>query len=223
MDKIDWSEAPDWADRAVEWMRDTVFFSDGVYFLNLRGDKVLHGGVINYDDRGEVSDWWCELGDTKLIETRPDQWQEGEERMNNIAQNGNDGHYGDALTLNIEPIDINISETARLQGEACDHSVLNDPIISAIIGKTSTTDVIEHGNNNGYSTKIKTIVIDGIDHDIYVDVYDVLTAFNVINHAAAHAVKKQLKSGKRGVKGVLQDLTEARDSLNRAIEIEQGK
>ena len=113
MEKIDWSKAPEWADRAVEWMRDTVFFSDGVYFLNLRGDWVLHGGVINYDDRGEVSDWWCELGDTKLIETRPDPWQEGEERMNNIAQNGNDGHYGAEISsskykryeiLNDEPV-----------------------------------------------------------------------------------------------------------------------
>lgn len=84
-------------------------------------------------------------------------------------------------------------------------------------------DVVEHGNDNKYSRKIKTIVVDGIDHDIYVDVYDVLTAFKTTNPANDHAIKKQLATGQRGVKGVIQDLTEARDSLNRAIEIEQGK
>ena len=66
-------------------------------------------------------------------------------------------------------------------------------------------------------------MVDGIDHDIYVDVYDVLTAFNTTNKANDHAIKKQLATGQRGVKGVIQDLTEARDSLNRAIEIEKAK
>lgn len=88
---------------------------------------------------------------------------------------------------------------------------------------TKADNVIEHDNNNKYSRKIKTIVVDGIDHDIYVDVYDVLTAFNTTNKANDHAIKKQLATGQRGVKGVIQDLTEARDSLNRAIEIEKAK
>lgn len=180
---INWDEAPEWADRAVGWMNNIVLFSDGVSFLNTRGDKVLHCAVTDCDDKGEALDWWCELGDTKLIEMRPNKWQEGEERMNNIAQNGNDGHY---------------SETPK-------------------------PDVIEHGNNNKYSRKIKTIVVDGIDHDIYVDVYDVLTAFKTTNPANDHAIKKQLATGQRGVKGVIQDLTEARDSLSRAIEIEKAK
>ena len=84
-------------------------------------------------------------------------------------------------------------------------------------------DVIEHDNNNKYSRKIKTIVIDGIDHDIYVDVYDVLTAFKTDNPAVDHAVKKELAPGVRGVKSRIQDFMEARDSLNRAIEIEKTK
>ena len=89
--------------------------------------------------------------------------------------------------------------------------------------KTIPSDVIEHDNNNKYSRKIKTIVVDGIDHDIYVDVYDVLTAFKTDNPAVDHAVKKELAPGVRGVKGRIQDLMEARDSLNRAIEIEKAK
>lgn len=55
---------------------------------------------------------------------------------------------------------------------------------------------------------------------IYIDVYDVLKAFEVTNPATQHAIKKLLASGKRGYKDVVQDLTEARDSINRAIELE---
>tara|TARA_R110000850_G_scaffold221556_2_gene347295 strand:+ start:419 stop:880 length:462 start_codon:yes stop_codon:yes gene_type:complete len=88
---------------------------------------------------------------------------------------------------------------------------------------TKSDDVIEHDNNNKYSRKIKTIVVDGIDHDIYVDVYDILTAFKTDNPAVDHAVKKELAPGVRGAKGRIQDFMEARDSLNRAIEIEKAK
>tara|TARA_R110002167_G_scaffold45515_1_gene136703 strand:+ start:3740 stop:4267 length:528 start_codon:yes stop_codon:yes gene_type:complete len=90
-------------------------------------------------------------------------------------------------------------------------------------GKSIPCDVIEHDNNNKYSRKIKTIVVDGIDHDIYVDVYDVLAAFKTDNSAVDHAVKKELAPGVRGVKSRIQDFMEARDSLNRAIEIEKAK
>ena len=166
--EIDWNEAPEWATRAVKFSGKI-----GRYWAG-SGNCQKIGGVIVYVMNND---------DYEILSVRPDKWQEGEERMNNIAQNGNDGHY---------------SETPK-------------------------PDVIEHGNNNKYSRKIKTIVVDGIDHDIYVDVYDVLTAFKTTNPANDHAIKKQLATGQRGVKGVIQDLTEARDSLNRAIEIERSK
>jgi len=53
-----------------------------------------------------------------------------------------------------------------------------------------------------------------------IDVYDVLKAFNVVNPATQHAIKKLLASGQRGYKDVVQDLKEARDSITRAIELE---
>jgi len=53
-----------------------------------------------------------------------------------------------------------------------------------------------------------------------VDVYDVLVAFNVTNPAMAHAIKKMLVPGKRGVKSVKQDMQEAIASIKRAIELE---
>lgn len=53
-----------------------------------------------------------------------------------------------------------------------------------------------------------------------IDVYDVLTAFGVANPATAHAVKKLLMPGQRGAKNTLQDLAEAKASVERAIQIE---
>lgn len=59
--------------------------------------------------------------------------------------------------------------------------------------------------------------------DSVIDVYDVLQAFEVNNPAIAHAVKKLLAPGKRGVKDVIQDLEESISAILRAIELEKNK
>jgi len=56
-----------------------------------------------------------------------------------------------------------------------------------------------------------------------VDVYDVLTAFDVRNPAIQHAVKKLLAPGQRGAKDKLTDLREALQSIERAIQIEDAE
>lgn len=67
-------------------------------------------------------------------------------------------------------------------------------------------------------------VIKGLKHyeehntTIRIDVYSVLTAFNVTNPGLQHAIKKLLCAGLRDKGSRLQDLTEARDALDRAIE-----
>jgi len=60
-----------------------------------------------------------------------------------------------------------------------------------------------------------------IKNDVWVDVYDVLTAFDVTNPATAHALKKLLAAGGRGFKSEIEDLKEAIVSLNRAVEIQE--
>ena len=57
----------------------------------------------------------------------------------------------------------------------------------------------------------------------WVDVYDILTAYSVTNPADAHAIKKMLCPGRRGAKDGIQDRREAIVSLQRAIELEQGR
>jgi hypothetical protein len=59
---------------------------------------------------------------------------------------------------------------------------------------------------------------DGRDQ-ISVDVYDVLLAFNVTCPAIQHALKKLLCPGQRGTKGAMQDLQEARFSIDRAMQL----
>jgi hypothetical protein len=59
--------------------------------------------------------------------------------------------------------------------------------------------------------------------DLWVDVYDVLGAFtgtisSLVKPAIDHAIKKLLAPGLRGVKEERQDLVEARDSIDRAIQ-----
>lgn len=65
---------------------------------------------------------------------------------------------------------------------------------------------------NKYQRKVASTVV---------DVYDVLTAFNVTNPATAHAIKKLLCPGVRGHKDKLTDLKEALHSIERAIHLEE--
>ena len=166
MSDVDWSKAPGWADRLMESpvSGKKCWANDVRYRYSCSGIGFLGSPPSNF----------------KVVSTRiTDEWQEGEKRMNNIAQNGNDGHY--------------------------------------------ERKVVEHDKKNKYSRKIKTISLGNVDHAIYADVYDVLTAFEVVNPAMAHAVKKMLAPGQRGAKGTIQDMKEAVESIERAIELELEK
>lgn len=71
---------------------------------------------------------------------------------------------------------------------------------------------------NKYTRDMPTL--DG--RTVPVDVYCVLAAFPTGSAAVDHAVKKELAPGQRGVKTRLQDLKEARASLDRAIQLEEA-
>lgn len=55
---------------------------------------------------------------------------------------------------------------------------------------------------------------------VLIDVYDVLTAFEVFNPALQHLLKKAMKSGKRGHKDLETDLRDILASAKRALELE---
>jgi len=60
-----------------------------------------------------------------------------------------------------------------------------------------------------------------VSHLETVDVYRVLSLFQVNDPCIQHAIKKLLCAGDRGDKSMIKDITEARDSLNRHLEMLQ--
>lgn len=58
-----------------------------------------------------------------------------------------------------------------------------------------------------------------VSHLETVDVYRVLSLFKVNDSCIQHAIKKLLCAGDRGDKSMIKDITEARDSLNRHLEM----
>lgn len=77
---------------------------------------------------------------------------------------------------------------------------------------------------NKYMRKIKTFEshdINGspIEIDVWVDVYDIIKAFNVTSGPMQHALKKVLCAGERGHKDLLQDLNDIIASVEREIEM----
>lgn len=71
---------------------------------------------------------------------------------------------------------------------------------------------MEDVTENKYNRECKGVII---------DVYDVLKAFNVVDPALQHLIKKALCTGLRGHKTREQDLQDILDSAKRAIELNQ--
>lgn len=64
---------------------------------------------------------------------------------------------------------------------------------------------------------------DSQEATVEVDVYDLIVAFRVSCPGRQQAIKKILFAGQRGGKGTVQDLQEAIDAMNRAIQLEQTR
>lgn len=75
-------------------------------------------------------------------------------------------------------------------------------------------------SGNKYHRKIHGLKTHGGGF-VIVDVYSVLSCYEVTSPGLQHACKKLLCSGIRGKASRLQDLVEARDALDRAIEDEE--
>ena len=84
-------------------------------------------------------------------------------------------------------------------------------------------DIKEGRIANASSNKYERVIYDRYGDSSHVDVYDVLQAFEVTCPATQHAIKKLLCSGLRGHKDAETDLLEAKESINRAIELHENK
>ncbi len=75
--------------------------------------------------------------------------------------------------------------------------------------------------NNKYNRRIFNV--EGVRESIMVDVYSVLKAFAVTCPARQHAIKKILCAGERGKGSKRQDLRDAIDSLERALQLDDDE
>lgn len=84
------------------------------------------------------------------------------------------------------------------------------------VGKPSSSDVKKKPGS-----KYRRFI--GTGHDDQSDIYDILEAYEVTCPARQHAAKKLLCAGLRGSKDALQDLQEAAQAVQRAIELEEQR
>ena len=90
MDKVDWKNAPDWADRVMRSGSGRYFWCNVEKYLHLSWP--IGGRPLVFGARHSA----YTIGDLELIEMRPDEWKKGAERMDQVSQNGNDGdHYAE--------------------------------------------------------------------------------------------------------------------------------
>lgn len=74
-----------------------------------------------------------------------------------------------------------------------------------------------------YLREVPTAIVEQRDDGslvVLIDVYAPMDAFDVRCQARAHAIKKLMCSGIRGKADTLQDLREARDAVDRAIQMQ---
>lgn len=77
---------------------------------------------------------------------------------------------------------------------------------------TGATEALISEGSSKYHREIKP--------GVFVDVYDVLAAWNVTNPALQHLIKKALQPGARGHKTTEQDMQDIVDSAIRAKQLE---
>jgi hypothetical protein len=92
MNKPDWKDAPEGADRLMKSVEGEYFWCDVEKYL-------LAGGKFFARKFGEQNSYT--IGEFELVEMRSDPWKEGEERMKAIGPNGNEGeHYSESDNVN---------------------------------------------------------------------------------------------------------------------------
>ena len=77
--------------------------------------------------------------------------------------------------------------------------------------------MLYYNNNNCY---IDNPYIVDISKYNKLDIYRILSLYNVTNPCLQHSIKKLLCAGKRGVKNQIQDINEAMQSLKRFLEMQ---
>ena len=125
-------------------------------------------------------------------------------------------HKGDEFRFLVDCSDI--GETIAQREPITDEDDLND-----CIGQHHCREKVGelHIDGKWHEAQLGNKYLREIKPGVWVDVYDVLSAWSVTNPALQHLIKKALQTGERGHKTREQDLQDIIDSAIRAKELEQ--
>jgi hypothetical protein len=155
MNKPDWKDAPEWADRLMQQgKRDYYWCNEKKYSLGT-GGKISRqfGGICSFS-----------ISDFTLVELRSDPCAEGEERIENIVRNSGEGEHYDELpeldeflgteneqsTASVDGIDGTLKERGTRYGE--------------FSGVADTTQAIKNIIANGKSSmKLNPYQLEALD------------------------------------------------------------
>lgn len=212
INKPEWSEAPEWA----QWLAQD---SDGEWYWNENKPEHDHSGwVMEYEtteaqelaSEGAIPaghDW------TQTLEKRP---AFNESRADAIGQNGNDGHHycTDGQPCGESPIP---GDDAYCIGCPAAPDVETAHLCNRCGGSYYSPPHDECPCQQNATSKYRREIRPGV----FVDVYDILAAWRVVNPALQHLIKKALQPGVRGHKTCEQDMADIVASAKRAQELEE--
>ena len=194
------------------------------YFAKASPDGCV--GCANY--RREPKLWDC--SDVNCTPLERKDWQSviflvkpAEQAMNKADKDGwIEWHGGECPVPPDTRVDVKFRDGDKwnsdpANGVSWNHLDDGRDIIAYRIASPPEQPAPAEPSGSKYRRKIIGALVDGS-----IDVYTVLLTFAVSCPARAHAVKKLLCAGLRGKGDELQDLREARDAIDRAIQIAEG-
>lgn len=232
----------------IKWQEGSVCFAGGSKWLLKKGDKeyLLFNSLGCYTPVSGDLSFLIERADFQLNTIKLGDYIEASEL--NTEQKYNDAVevfelFGFEVCVSYSTLDLVDRIFVNAKGEVCGCYAGNNsaerkltyPQLMAIgelkrleierdkepqFGKNEDGSMkLIKSNFSASSNKYEREITDRQGNSATVDVYDVLKAFDVTCPATQHALKKLLCSGLRGHKDLQTDLLEAKESITRAIEL----
>lgn len=213
----------------INWNEESVCRAMMMQWKEYSNSKLIsdHDTILPYDGIYDIKDF--QLNEIRVGDFIPASELDTEQKYNDIVEvfglfGAEDaiGYKGFTLEfcnllLNDESIIVAASNDAigKLK------RMMLERAIPAVEFGVVEDELIDHQTlgNRVTTNKYEREIIDRQGNSAMIDVYDVIIAYGVTCPATQHAIKKLLCTGDRGHKDTLTDLSEARDAITRAIEL----
>lgn len=135
-----------------------------------------------------------------------------------------DYQYAAPKYLNVKAADETNVETIEIKGNCSANPMFSIEIHDNRQPSSGTESAASPPVAITSGSKYRRIIrdVDDPTKHVVADVYSVTEGFAVTSGPVHHAIKKLLCPGQRGEKTLIQDLEEAKDAIQRAIELEKA-